>query len=165
VGVKGVAMNGDADVDVTFDVLPSALTLRGGGGVNSISARGGFGSGSVYGGALTAYAGDLGDSLVGGLGDDALYGGAGNDSIEGREGNDALDGGAGNDTLGGHGGNDTVTGGAGADSMSGSDGDDVFHADDGEADTGINGGPGADTAHYDGALDPNPVATETKLPV
>lgn len=165
VGIKGVALNGDADVDVTFDVLPAALTIRGLGGVNSIGARGGFGTGSVYGGALTAYAGDLGDSLLGGLGNDTLIGGAGNDTIEGREGNDTLEGGAGNDTLAGHGGSDTITGGAGADSFSGSDGDDVFYANDGEADTALNGGPGVDTATYDGALDTSIVAVENRVAV
>jgi Ca2+-binding RTX toxin-like protein len=165
VGIKGVALNGDADVDVTFDVLPAALTVRGQGGVNSIGARGGFGTGTVYTGALTAYAGDLGDSLLGGLGNDLLVGGAGNDAIEGREGNDTLDGGAGNDTLNGHGGNDTLTGGPGADSFSGSDGDDVFHANDGEADGPMNGGPGIDTATYDGALDTSIVAVENRIAV
>jgi Ca2+-binding RTX toxin-like protein len=165
VGIKGVALNGDADVDVTFDVLPAALTVRGQGGVNSIGARGGFGTGTVYTGALTAYAGDLGDSLLGGLGNDLLVGGAGNDLIEGREGNDTLDGGAGNDTLNGHGGNDTLTGGSGADSFSGSDGDDVFHANDGEADGPMNGGPGIDTATYDGALDTSIVAVENRIAV
>ena len=40
-----------------------------------------------------------------------------------------------------------------------------MHAEDGEAETGINGGPGTDTAYYDGTLDPNPVATEVKIPV
>ena len=165
VGIKGVALNGDADVDVTFDVLPAALTVRGQGGVNSIGARGGFGTGTVYTGALTAYAGDLGDSLLGGLGNDTLVGGAGNDAIEGREGNDTLDGGAGNDTLNGHGGNDTLTGGSGADSFSGSDGDDVFHANDGEADGPMNGGPGIDTATYDGALDTSIFAVENRIAV
>ena len=164
-GIKGVALNGDADVDVTFDVLPAAITLRGQGGVNSIGARGGFGAGTVYAGALTAYAGDLGDTLLGGLGGDTLHGGAGNDALEGREGNDTLDGGAGNDAVHGHGGSDTITGGAGADTMSGSDGDDVFHANDGEADTSINGGPGVDTATYDGALDTSVVAVENRISV
>ena len=66
VGVKGVALNGDADVDVTFDVLPAAIAISGLGGVNSIWARGGFGTGTLYAVALTAYAGDLGDSIIGG---------------------------------------------------------------------------------------------------
>ncbi|MGH3072851.1 MAG: calcium-binding protein [Gaiellaceae bacterium] len=165
VGIKGVALNGDADVDVTFDVLPVAIAIHGLGGVNSIGARGGFGAGTVYTGSLDAHAGDLGDTLVGGLGDDTLVGGAGNDTIEGREGNDSLDGGAGNDSLYGHGGNDTITGGAGVDSLSGSDGDDVFHANDGEADTVVNGGPGIDTATYDGALDTSILAVENRIAV
>jgi Ca2+-binding RTX toxin-like protein len=163
-GIKGIALNGDADADVTFDVLPASTTIRGLGGVNSIGARGGFGTGTGYTGALTAYAGDLGDSVVGGLGNDTLVGGLGNDTIEGREANDTIDGGAGNDTLSGHGGNDTLTGGAGADSFSGSDGDDIFHAGDGQADTGLNGGAGVDTAYYDGALDTSIFAVENRFP-
>jgi hypothetical protein len=44
------------------------------------------------------------------------------------------------------------------------DGDDLFHAD-GEADTSINGGPGTgDTAFSDGALDPNPVGSRSRIP-
>jgi Ca2+-binding RTX toxin-like protein len=164
-GIKGVALNGDADVDVTFDVLPSAITLRGLGGVNSLGGRGGFGTGTVYLGSLTAHAGDLGDTIVGSEGSDFLFGGAGNDTIEGRTGNDSLDGGAGNDSLAGHAGNDTLTGGAGADSFIGSDGDDVFNANDGEADTSLSGGPGVDTAYYDGALDTSIFAVENRFPV
>ena len=74
-------------------------------------------------------------------------------------------GGDGNDTLAGNDGNDELTGGAGADSFSGSAGDDVFFAADGTADTLLNGGPGVDTAHYDAALDPSPLAVENRFPV
>jgi Ca2+-binding RTX toxin-like protein len=73
-------------------------------------------------------------------------------------------GGGGNDTLAGNDGNDELTGGAGADSFLGSAGDDVFFAVDGAADTQLNGGQGVDTAHYDGALDPVPLAVENHLP-
>jgi hypothetical protein len=34
----------------------------------------------------------------------------------------------------------------------------------GVADAQLNGGPGVDTAHYDGALDPVPLAVENHLP-
>jgi Ca2+-binding RTX toxin-like protein len=161
-GTKGVALNGDSDVDVTFDVLPAAITLHGGGGVNSLGARGGFGTGTVYGGALVAYAGPLGDTILGGLGNDTLVGGAGNDTLEGREGDDTLDGAGGNDSLAGHAGNDTLTGGSGSDTFIGGSEDDVFNAIDGEADASISGGPGVDTANYDAALDTSVVAVENR---
>jgi Ca2+-binding RTX toxin-like protein len=165
VGIKGVALNADNDVDVTFDVLPVGITLKGQGGVNSIGARGGFGAGTMFTGSLTAYAGDLGDTILGGPADDTLFGGAGNDSLEGREGNDTLEGGAGNDSLAGHAGNDTLTGGAGSDTFIGGSENDVFHANDGEADGSISGGPGVDTATYDGALDTSIVAVENRIAV
>ena len=166
IGANGVSLNGDSDVDLTFDVLPAALEVRGGGGVNALSAKGGFGSGTPFAGTATLVAGDDGDALTGGLGNDVLTGGAGVDTLTGREGNDTLAGGGGADSLAGNTGNDTLTGGAGADSLVGSDGDDVFHAADGEADTTINGGPGTDdTAFYDALLDPLPTAVEHRNPV
>lgn len=163
-GQNGVALNADGDVDVTFAPLPAALEIRGGAGTNAISGQGGQGAGGRFAGSLDLYAGDLGDSLSGGDGDDRLFGGAGADVLEGRSGSDVLVGGGGNDSLAGNDGNDELTGGAGADSFAGSSGDDVFHAADAEADAQLNGGPGTDTAFYDGALDPTPVAVENRVP-
>lgn len=165
VGLKGISLGTDADLDVAISPLPERIAISGGGGVNTLTGRGGYGTGGVYTGILEALAGPLGDTIIGGDGADVLVGGAGNDVIEGRDGDDSLEGHGGDDTLNGQGGNDTITGHAGADSMSGSAGDDLFRADDAEADTSINGGPGVDTAYYDGALDPNPLATETKIAV
>jgi Ca2+-binding RTX toxin-like protein len=163
VGVKGVAVNSDSDVDVEISPLPAWVGISGDGGVDYLSGRGGFGAGSVFTGTLEAVLeGASGGTILGGAGNDALVGSGGADHIEGREGNDALHGLGGNDTLNGQGGNDTITGDGGADSMSGSDGDDVFHANDGEADTYINGGPGTDTANYDAAFDTSIVAVENR---
>ena len=39
----------------------------------------------------------------------------------------------------------------------------MLQANDVEADTLLSGGSGIDTAYYDLALDPNPVAVETKI--
>ena len=164
VGLNGLSLNADGDVDVTFAPQPAAIEIRGGGGTNSITGQGGAGAGGRFAGQLTLYAGAGGDTLSGGDGDDELYGGAGTDVLEGRAGSDVLVGGAGNDTLAGNDGNDDLTGGAGADSFAGSSGDDVFRAVDGAADAQLNGGPGTDTAFYDGALDPTPVAVENRLP-
>jgi Ca2+-binding RTX toxin-like protein len=164
-GTNGLALNGDGDQDVFFNVLPAAFEIRGDGGKNTITGKGGAGSGTPFAGTLTLLAGDGGDTITGGLGDDTLTGGAGADSLEGREGNDTVSGAGGNDTVSGNTGNDTLTGGAGADNLVGSDGDDMLRADDGEADTTISGGAGVDTAYYDGALDPLPAAVENKFPV
>jgi Ca2+-binding RTX toxin-like protein len=163
-GTNGVGLNADSDADVTFGVLPAVLELRGGGGVNYLTARGGTGAGTLFPGKAVLRAGDNGDTLRGGLGDDELYGGAGNDTLEGREGNDWADGADGADTLAGAAGNDTLIGGTGADSLAGSDGDDTLRADDDAADTAISGGAGIDTAYYDLGLDPNPGAVENKIP-
>jgi Ca2+-binding RTX toxin-like protein len=165
VGTKGVGLNADSDVDVSFDVLPAALTVKGMGGVNSIGGRGGSGTGTAFPGTLALHAGDSGDTLLGGLGGDTIVGGAGNDVLEGREGGDALDGGGGNDSLAGHDGADTLVGGAGSDSFIGGSGDDVLRADDGEADGATNGSQGVDTLYYDGGLDSAGVAIENRIAV
>ena len=164
VGLNGVALNADGDVDVTFAPLPATLEIRGGGGQNAITGQGSQGAGSRFTGKLVLRAGDLGDTLSGGDGADELYGGAGADLLEGRLGSDVIAGGGGNDTLAGNDGNDTLTGDAGADSFLGSAGDDTFFAVDGVADTQLSGGAGVDTAHYDGAFDPTPLAVENRLP-
>jgi Ca2+-binding RTX toxin-like protein len=164
VGQNGVGLNADGDVDVTFQQLPAGMEVQGLAGADTLAGRGGQGAGGVFAGQLELVGGDGADTLRGGLGADELDGGSGNDLVEGREGADALVGGDGNDTLAGNDGNDELTGGAGADSFAGSDGDDVFFATDGEADTQLNGGPGIDTAHYDAALDPAPVAVENRIP-
>jgi Ca2+-binding RTX toxin-like protein len=163
-GQNGVALNADGDVDLTFAPLPATLEIRAGGGTNSIGGQGGQGAGARFAGKLLLYAGDLGDTLSGGDGADELYGGAGADVLEGRLGADVITGGGGNDTLAGNDGNDTLTGNAGSDSFLGSAGDDTFLAVDGVADAQLNGGAGVDTAHYDGALDPTPLAVENRLP-
>ena len=165
VGINGVALNADGDADVTFSPMPTEIELRGADGVNTLSARGGSGTGTAYTGTARLVAGGLGDTLRGGLGNDVLTGGAGNDTLEGREGNDVLNGGGGNDSLAGAGGNDELIGGSGADTFSGSDGDDVLRANDGEVDTSINGGPGVDTAYYDASGDPPRLAVENSIPV
>lgn len=164
VGQNGIGLNADGDVDASFSPLPSLIEIRGLGGLDTLSGRGGQGTGGVFGGQLVLDGGDGADTLRGGLGADELHGGAANDLLEGREGADVLFGGDGNDSLAGNDGNDELTGGAGADSFSGGAGNDVFFATDGEADTQLNGGPGSDTAHYDGAFDPSPVAVENRIP-
>jgi len=159
-GANGLGLNADGDVDVTFAPLPAQMEIRGQGGVNFLTGRGGNGAGLAYAGSLTLVAGDLGDELNGGNGDDTLVGGAGVDVANGSAGNDAITGGGGNDRLSGGDGNDSITGGAGADELIAGIGDDTLDANDGEADLQIHGGPGIDTAYYDAGTDPAPIAVE-----
>ena len=164
VGQNGVALNADGDADIMFSPLPSRIEIHGLGGVDTLSGRGGQGTGGLFAGQVVLFGGDAADTLRGSLGADELHGGASSDLLEGREGVDLLFGDAGGDTLAGGDQDDELTGGAGADSFAGSSGNDVFFAVDGESDVQLSGGPGTDTAHYDAALDPAPVAVESRLP-
>ena len=163
-GVNGLSLNSDGDVDVTFAPLPAAVEIRGGGGVNALTGRGGWGSGAAYAGDVTLLAGDLGDTLNGGNGSDLLLGGAGNDTINGNVGDDRLEGNDGNDKLSGGENKDFLVGGTGADQFTGGFGNDILNAFDGVADTQINGGPDVDLAFYDPGVDPSPSAVETSVP-
>ena len=163
-GLSGVSLNSDGDVDITFDVLPGEIDFSGGGGVNFLTGRGGFGAGLAYAGVLTLIGGDLGDELNGGNGNDVIVGGAGNDVINGNAGNDQISGGGGNDSIAGGDGNDTIVGGAGIDTLNGGFDNDVLEADDDEADAQIHGGPGTDTAYIDAGVDPATIAVETVIP-
>jgi Ca2+-binding RTX toxin-like protein len=165
VGNKGVALNNDADVDVTLTPLPSAIELVGGGGGDLLTARGGFGAGQVFAGRVTLRAGDGGDTLTGGDLNDLLVGGNGADTLTGYAGHDELYGYGGNDQLNGNDGNDLIVGGAGADALNGAGGDDTLEAVDAAADTSISGAQGVDTARYDAAHDPSPVGVENRIPL
>jgi Ca2+-binding RTX toxin-like protein len=164
VGTKGVALNNDADLDVTFGVLPSAIELTGGDGADVLTAGGGFGAAQVFLGRVTLR-GDGGDDTLSGAGlADLLVGGAGADGVDGGGGNDALHGEAGIDRLNGQDGNDTLVGGSGADSLSGGSADDTLVAFDGEIDTLIHGQLGIDTAYFDAGVDPAPISIENAVP-
>ena len=98
------------------------------------------------------YGCDVGETLLGGNGDDYMDGYSGNDQIYGGAGNDSLrgsgylDGGDGNDNLRGKYGdqiNSTFVGGNGNDSLSGGSGDDLLEGGSGL--DSIEGGGGADT--------------------
>lgn len=164
VGVGGISLNADGDVDVTWSPTPSAVEVRGLGGTNTLRALGGVGTGSAFLGTVTLRAGDQGDTLRGSSGNDTLIGGAGNDVLDGQGGNDTLDGGNGNDELTGGTGNDDLTGGGGSDTFQGGGDADTLRAADGGADASINGGSGADTAYTDGGIDPVAVGVESVIP-
>jgi glucose/arabinose dehydrogenase/Ca2+-binding RTX toxin-like protein len=162
-GANGLAINADNDVDITFAPSPPpAVDLSGGGGVNVLTARGGTGTGAVFGRSVVLRAGSLGDQLTGSNLADFIVGGAGNDDVNGYPGNDTIEGGGGNDKLNGADGNDDVDGGLGADTMNAGAGDDTMRAVDGVADTALSGGAGTDTAYYD-LLDPVPTSVEIKF--
>jgi dipeptidyl aminopeptidase/acylaminoacyl peptidase len=67
----------------------------------------------------------VGDSLVGGSGNDILRGDSAGEKLDGGTGNDRIDGGA---------GPDTIIGGPGADSLHGQGGRDTIYARDGQRD-------------------------------
>ncbi len=114
-GASGFSFNSDGDVDVTFSPLPGHVEVRGAGGVNFLTGRGGWGAGLAYAGSITLVGGDLGDELNGGNGNDELIGGTGNDVMHGNAGDDTLSGGDGDDFLDGGDGTDSLDGGDGTD--------------------------------------------------
>ena len=99
------------------------------------------------------HAGNLGNDVFGGAGDDQIVGGDMADWIFGGEGNDTLDagngdnnllnGGEGDDVLIGGTGSDWLIGGEGNDLISGGEGDNI--CDGGAGDDTLTGGKGADT--------------------
>jgi len=164
-GQNGLGLNADGDADVTFSPGAFPLEIRALGGADYVNGRGEFGAGLAFLGPLTIDGGPGSEELLrGSFADDRLSGGDGDDEIEGNDGADVIDGGAGDDILRAGSGDDDVTGGPGSDTFIGVDGDDIFRAADGEADGQMNGGPGADTAYYDSALDPAPAFVEILLP-
>lgn len=84
----------------------------------------------------------LGDTIIGGQGDDVIVGGYSGD---------ILNGGNGNDLILGQGGDDSILGGSGRDLLLGDDGDDLIRGN-GQSDT-VDGGAGNDTLVWRGAQD------------
>jgi Ca2+-binding RTX toxin-like protein len=163
IGSTGMSFTSDGDGDVSMSPLPGAIEVLGLDGADTLSGKGGAGTGTDFPNKLVLHGGDGADALTGGSAADELYGGPGNDVLSGRDGNDKVDGGADNDSVAGNVGDDELIGGPGVDALIGSDGDDLLRGDDDEADTNLNGGPGTDTAHYDAGIDPAPVATEIEI--
>jgi hypothetical protein len=82
--------------------------------------------------------------------DDLLVGTDGNDIICGLAGNDTIFGMAGSDILRGGAGNDWLAGGNGVNYLDGGAGDDTLDGRNGNAYDTLVGGPGYDSAAYDG---------------
>ena len=163
-GTKGASFNADADLDVTFGQFPASVELVGGGGGDTLTARGGYGTAQVFPGRVTLRGDDGDDALSGGNVDDVIVGGAGADVVDGNSGNDEILGNDGSDTIRAQDGNDRLVGGSGADNLTGGNGDDVIDAADGEADVQIHGQVGVDTAYYDPGIDPAPLSVENAIP-
>ncbi len=91
---------------------------------------------------MSKQAGDVGDILRGGRGDDRVFGGPGDDRLFGNGGHDRLSGGFGDDILKGGFGDDRLVGHQGSDILRGGRGSDV-----------LKGGADADTFVFDTRLD------------
>ena len=151
-GVSNVTIDGEAlipgtsgsdlssvigDLTEVSDEATAGITLKGGGGRDTLEGG----------------AGD--DILEGRGGKDTLDGGAGDDILKGGKGADSLAGGAGDDLLKGGGGRDTLEGGAGDDILTGGRGADTFVQDFSQpgADTITDFKPGQDTINFSGLND------------
>ena len=119
---------GGADVIVNEVVDGPPVSLRGGGGDDTLRSAGRFDR-------LYGHGGDDTLETTGG-GEQRLYGGDGNDRLT-AAGVVAMYGGAGDDTLAGSGGADLLDGGGGADSLVGGEGDDSIVAGGGSRDGGL----------------------------
>jgi Ca2+-binding RTX toxin-like protein len=98
-GASGLAINGDAFLDVTVTGAP-ALVISLDDGDDTLSGAGNATTGAALGSALTVFGGNGNDTLRGGNGDDTLHGGNGNDTFTTgalADGNDTVLGDAGTD--------------------------------------------------------------------
>lgn len=86
----------------------------------------------------------VGDTLLGGVGDETMVGQNGDDSMAGGGGNDQIDGGDGSNTLFGGDGDDSIAGGSGFDRVNGNVGDDTVVGHSAVGDW-LSGGQGQDT--------------------
>jgi hypothetical protein len=124
-GADGVAINADGDADVLVNRAPRIALAYGGLGDDTISTRGGDGTGAPLGTRVLFLYGDGGnDRLLDGPNDAALRGFGGSDRLSGGGGDDGLYGGVGDDQLTGGRGKDRLNGGRDTDSCSGGPGKD-----------------------------------------
>jgi hypothetical protein len=175
VGTAGVSWNTNGTLDVAIAHDPQ-LTVDGLLGNDTITAQGGYGSGTAYAslnqlrlfGVSERGSGAIGETstITGRDGRDYIVGGGtGLQTLTGLGGDDALfasngyfaggpakiDGGAGNDSLGGDDYADTLAGGAGDDYITGGGGDDTISGGDGNDQ--LDGTTGRDIVNGDGGND------------
>ncbi|MFI5028177.1 MAG: calcium-binding protein [Solirubrobacterales bacterium] len=111
-GTEGVNTDGVGGKDIAYVGAPDRFIADGAEGEDTLSARGGSGTGAVMTAPVTFSGSSGNDTLEGGEGGDGLDGGAGNNVVRGFGGNDGL----GPDEV--VPGNDTFDGGPGEDSVS-----------------------------------------------
>jgi Ca2+-binding RTX toxin-like protein len=132
-GADGANLQQDNEGEISFQSSPDIGFIVPQDGADTVSAKGGEGTGNKS-FIVWAMSGGKGpDELKGGGGSDFISGSAGaddlvgdlgNDVLRGRGGNDRLAGKSGNDRLFGNNGNDTLLGGPGIDDCEGGAGDD-----------------------------------------
>ncbi len=133
VGVNGLDLRGDGDLDVTPRMTSfDQYALSGRSGRDRLSAAGSRATGRAVADPVTLAGGDGNDRLTGGRSADIL-------DESGSTGDDALLGGSGNDRL---------RGGRGADSLFGGPGLDVFESPAFDGPDSISGGGGFDAVDY-----------------
>ncbi len=147
-GTGGMNLNGDGDADLLATGVDK-WEIAAGGGADTVSGAGAFGTGGKYGWPLVI-TGDAGnDTLTGGSSADSVYGGAGNDRMSGGGGTDFMLGEAGRDRLDGGDGPDQLTPGTGKDLVYGGAGTDLLYGEAGlDGADDMHGGVGRDSAYY-----------------
>ena len=147
-----VMFGGDGNDEI--DGLTGADTIDAGNGhdlVNGGDESAGIGDSIIGGHGDDTLVGGNGDDWINGKsGHDQVFGGDGSDVIHGGSGRDTLEGGADDDTINGHGYNDTILGNGGSDRINGHWGHDFLDGDDGSGDATAGndtllGGAGRDT--------------------
>ena len=144
-GTGGISLDVGGTPDITGVDTVESVTIRAGGGDDTVSGKEGGGLGDIFAVALTIDGETGNDALTGGSGNDGIAGGDGNDTLKGATGGDTFDGGAGDDVVSGGAADDAVVGGAGNDRLAG--GDDIDTVDGGAGKDTMTGGEGADTVN------------------
>jgi len=101
-GVNGVAVNTDSNLDVVYSNVDEVILSLGPGNDTFSGAGGTGGTGAALTSSITVYGGAGNDTLRGGDGDDTLSGGEGNDTFTNgtvADGADTINGGNGTDLM------------------------------------------------------------------
>ena len=128
-GINPNAADGEVEPDRDIDHNDTVATFIGNGsfGPDSLSARGGRGTGGPATRGITLFGGAGNDALIGGDRLDELFGDDGADVVAGFGGDDVVDGGDGpNGTLSGGDGNDIIAAGSVTDPVDGGAGEDLL---------------------------------------
>ncbi|UXI66619.1 hypothetical protein [Tahibacter amnicola] len=156
VGENGVDFLFGQDAnDSLSNAGPGGIVLVSGASVNLGSFfSGGNHNDAMTGSSTTGFGAipTLGDTLIGGSGNDTVSAAGGADIVDGGIGNDIVSGGTGIDFLFGRDGNDSLTGDDDMDLITGRAGDDTIHGSNGLVDL-LFGGIGSDKIYGDDGID------------